>query len=373
MFVVNVDWFFLSHRLPIALEALSAGYEVYIATEVTNRLEEMQSFGFKVYPLSFERGDSNPINSFKLFLEILNVYQQIKPDIVHLVTLKSVLVGGLAARIANIPRVVAAISGLGFTFSDSGLKAKLILQITKQLYRLSLNHGSVCVIVQNPQDLAIIQQLSELPSNAFKLLPGSGVDLQKFCSSPYPDGKTVVLMASRMLYSKGVEEFVIAASQLKQEGLEARFVLVGNPDLANPRSVTKEQLEKWNNEGYIEWWGHTTNMSKIISQSHIFILPSYYGEGLPKVLIEASACGRPIITTDIPGCRDAIEANVTGLLVPPKNVNQLVEAIKILVFDQKLRENMGIEGRKRAEKIFSIENIVTSHMNIYQQLLQSTY
>lgn len=369
LFVVNVEWFFLSHRLPIALKAIKEGYEVHIATGITNRLVEMESYGLIVHPLSFDRSDSSPFSSFKLLLDILNVYKKVRPDIVHLVTIKSVLIGGLAARIAKIPSVVVAISGLGFTFTDRSLKAKLILIIIERLYRLALSSRNLVVIVQNKDDLATVKKLSQLSDDVFTLLPGSGIDLQEFYPCPYPEGLPVIVMASRMLFSKGVGEFVKASVQLKKEGIKARFVLVGEPDPANPRSLTKEQLESWHQQEIIEWWGFSSKMAETINKSHIIVLPSYYGEGLPKVLIEASACGRAIITTDIPGCRDAIEPNVTGLLVPPKEVEPLAKAMRYLILNPEICLQIGMEARKRAETIFSIDEIVSAHLEIYQKLL----
>lgn len=370
LFIINVDWFFLSHRLPIALKAINLGYEVHIATGITKHLTQMQSYGLHVHPLSLHRSDTNLISSMKLILEIFHIYKNIRPDIVHLVTIKPVIIGGIAARIARIPSVVSAISGLGFVFTDSSLRARLIRVIANQIYPLALGHPNLCVVVQNPHNLAIIQKIAKLSTKSFKLIPGSGVSLQEFHVQPEPVGIPLVLMASRMLISKGVREFVEAAHHLQSEGVKARFVLVGDTDPANPASLSKQQLETWHKQSVIEWWGHCTNMPHILAQAHLVVLPSY-GEGLPKVLIEAAACGRPVVTTDIPGCRDAIESQVTGLLVPPNNATSLAAAIKTLLLNPELRISMGAAGRKRAEAIFSIEQIVWDHLDIYDELSQN--
>ena len=370
LFIINVDWFFLSHRLPIALKAINLGYEVHIATGITKHLTQMQSYGLHVHPLSLHRSDTNLISSIKLILEIFNIYKNIRPNIVHLVTIKPVIIGGIAARIARIPSVVAAISGLGFVFTDSSLRARLIRVIANQIYPLALGHPNLRVVVQNPDNLVIIQKVAKLSTKSFKLIPGSGVSLQAFHVQPEPVGVPLVLMASRMLISKGVREFVEAAHNLHSEGVKARFVLVGDTDPANPASLSQQQLEKWHKQSVIEWWGHCTNMPSIIAQAHLVVLPSY-GEGLPKILIEAAACGRPVVITDIPGCRDAIESQVTGLLVPPKNANSLAAAIKTLLLNAELRTSMGAAGRKRAEAIFSIDKIVSDHLDIYDELSQN--
>lgn len=370
LFVINVDWFFLSHRLPIALKAIGLGYEVHIATGITKHLTEMESYGLHVHPLSLHRSDTNPFSAVRLVLEIYKIYIKIRPDIVHLVTIKPVILGGILARIARIPSVVAAISGLGFVFTDSSLRARLIQVIASQVYPLSLGHPNLRVVVQNQDNLITIQKIAKLSPKLFKLIPGSGVNLEEFIVQPEPLGIPLVLMASRMLISKGVREFVEAARQLQSEGLVCRFILVGDTDPANPTSLSQEQLKKWHQESVIEWYGHQTNMSDILARANLVALPSY-GEGLPKILIEAAACGRAVVTTDIPGCRDAIEPGVTGLLVPSKDSNSLALAIKTLICNPELRKTMGKAGRRRAEMMFSVEKVVSDHLHIYDELNQN--
>lgn len=370
--VINVDWFFLSHRLPVALGALEAGYEVHIATQVTDRLAEMEDYGFIVHPLSFRRTDTGLTSIVKLTYEIFSICRLIQPEVTHFVTVKPVLFGGIAARLAKVPSVVAAISGLGFLFSNTSFRARLMHSIVSRLYQFSLGHPNLKVIVQNNDDLTTVQRLARLPDKAFRLLPGSGVDLRSYQPQPEPSGVPVVLMASRMLTDKGVLEFINAARSLRDEDLVARFVLVGDPDPANPASLTQAQLEGWQQEGTIEWWGHHTNMPVVFAQSNLVVLPSYYGEGLPKVLIEAAACGRAIVTTHMPGCRDAIEPDVTGILVPPRDAETLAEAIKTLILNQDLRREMASAGRKRAVNLFPVEKIVDAHLQIYQELIDKT-
>lgn len=371
LFVVNVDWFFLSHRLPIALGAIQDGYEVHIATGITDRLLEMQEYGFIVHPLPIHRSDSRLPGAIRLFREIFRVYRAVRPEIIHLVTIKPVLLGGLVARLAKVPSVVAAISGLGFLFINETPRSKFVRSVVSQIYRLALGHPNLRVIVQNHDDLITVQQMANLPDQSFCILPGSGVSLKDYSAHPESLDVPIVLMASRMLIDKGVVEFVTAARRLKSNKIEARFVLVGDPDSVNPASLTQAQLESWQQEGIIEWWGHQKWMPKVFEQAHIVVLPSYR-EGFPKVLIEASACGRAIITTDVPGCRDAIEHGITGLLVPPRDVDTLAEAMKTLILNQNLRRQMGSAGRKRAERLFPVEKIVDSHLQIYQELTNKT-
>jgi glycosyltransferase involved in cell wall biosynthesis len=372
LFVVNVDWFFLSHRLPIALEAMNLGYEVHIATGITKHFQEMESFGLIVHPLSIHRSDTSLISAIKLTFEIFQVYKSVKPDIVHLVTIKPVILGGIVARIAKTPGVVAAISGFGFVFTDSSLRARIIRVMASQIYPLALKHNNARIIVQNPSDFEKIQKIAKISPSIIRLIPGSGVDLEEFSFKPERSLVPVVMMPCRMLVSKGVKEFVNAARYISKEGIQARFVLVGDTDPANPASLSRQQLETWHRESVIEWWGHCTKMPDVLTQAHVVVLPSY-GEGLPKILVEAAACGRPIVTTDIPGCRAAIEPDVTGFLVPVKDTGSLAAAIKNLLMNPKLRSDMGAAGRKRAESIFSIEKIVSDHLNIYHELEQNLF
>ena len=204
------------------------------------------------------------------------------------------------------------------------------------------------------------------------MIRGSGADLSQYCVTPLPTGVPVVLLAARLLVDKGVREFVQSAQILRQRGLsaqDARFVIVGKPDPANPASLRPDELAQWAEEGVVEVWGHRTDMPQVIEAAHVIVLPSYYGEGLPKVLIEAAACGRVIVTTDHPGCRDAIEPNKTGLLVPIKNALALADAIDYLIKNPDVRKIMGASGRALAEKEFAIEKIVAEHMKIYRKLL----
>jgi len=369
LIIVNVDWFFLSHRLPIALAAKESGYDVHIATGITNRFREIQSYGLTVHPIILTRGDTSILKTLILAIQIFRLLSDLKPDILHLVTIKPVLIGGILARVCRVPGVVSAISGLGFTFTDKGSKAKIVKMLVSYLSCKAFSHSNLRVIVQNGNDLATLQALTNLPTLAFNLIPGSGVDLRQFCPQPQLAGKPVVLLASRMLISKGIKEFVEAARYLsKEKSVDARFVLVGSPDPYNPASLTTEQLAQWQQEGIVEWWGHRTEMATVINQAHIIVLPSFYGEGLPKVLIEAAACGRPIITTNVPGCYDAIEPNVTGLLVPAKDPQSLASAIRSLILDPQRQTSMGEAGRRRAETIFAIERIVAAHLRIYSEI-----
>ena len=367
MFVVNVDWFFMSHRLPIALEATRQGYEVHIATGITNQQEAMEEHGLIVHPVSIDRSSANVVGAFKTLVQLLSIFREVKPDLVHLVTIKPVLLGGVAARLAGIHGVVAAVSGLGYVFLDRGWVSRVRRRLVGLLYRLALGHGNLKVIFQNPDDRDVLMRLAALPTNKVEMIRGSGVDLNEFCYKPMPEGAPVVLMAGGLLADKGIREFVGAAYLLRGQYQSVRFCVVGTPDPANPSSVSEAELAKWEGDGAIERWGYRADMANVLSAAHIVVLPSYR-EGVPKVLLEAAAVGRPTVTTDVPGCRDAILANETGLLVPARDTQALALAIEKLLKEPKLCVEMGLAGRTLAEQEFDVVQVVAKHMQIYRTI-----
>lgn len=365
LFVVNEDRFFLSHRLEIALEAKRNGFNVNIATQNTGYFELIESHGFNLHSIRLDRSSSGFLSNGITFLQIIWLFLKEKPDIVHLVTIKPVLLGGLAARLTRVPSIVAAISGLGFIFISDGIKVRIQRFIVKLLYNIVFGSHNLRVIFQNNDDLAEMIKFSKLVKKKTILIRGSGVDLSKFSPSDLPSGTPIVLLISRLLKDKGVREFVEAAKILKEK--DARFILVGETDHGNPASISDYQLSKWVSSGDIESWGHQTEIADILASSHMVVLPSYR-EGLPKTLIEAAASGRAIVTTNVPGCRDAIISDKTGILVPVRDSMKLAKAIEKLLNNRNLCIQMGIEGRKLAERKFDINYVIKSHMQIYKEL-----
>ena len=368
MFVVNVDWFFLSHRLPIALAALRDGYQVHIATGLTDKRAELESHGLVVHPLALERSSASLGNAWRTGVQLWRVLRAVRPDVVHLDTIKPVLLGGLVARLARVPAVVAAVSGLGFVFTARGVRATLRRVLVGALYRVALGHRNQKVIVQNPDDRASLVRLARLPDSKVAMIRGSGVDLIQYHHTPLQPGVPVVVLAARLLVDKGVREFVQAVRLLRQQGVSARFCLVGAPDPANPASLTDAELTQWADEGLVELWGRRADMHAVLSQAYAVVLPSYR-EGLPKVLLEAAACGRAVVTTDVPGCRDAIEPGVTGVLVPVRDAVALAEALKGLINDRARCQAMGEAGRALAQRAFDVREVVAAHLRLYQELV----
>ncbi len=375
LFIVNVDWFFVSHRLPIAQAAQKAGYEVHLATRFTAHEERLRSEGFILHPLPIERGAGGPVALVREFAAIFRVMRALRTDVVHLVTIKPVLAGGLAARFTETGGVLAAISGLGTVFLAKGRRAWLRRFLVEKLYRLALGHPNLRLVVQNEDDFRLLQDMTGLPSEAIALIPGSGVDTDVF----HPDAsvgaaRPVVMLAGRLLKDKGVREFAEAARLLRSDrdiGPEkARFVLVGSSDPDNPTSIDAETLQEWERDGVVELWGTCNDMAQTIRRADLVVLPSYR-EGLPKVLQEAAASGKPIVTSDVPGCRDAIVPDRTGVLVTVRDSLSLANGIKRLLIDENARRQMGEEGRKLALDRFRIEVIREKHLALYAELIGS--
>ncbi|MCE7648603.1 glycosyltransferase family 4 protein [Vibrio fluvialis] len=369
LFVVNAPEFFLSHRLPLAIAAKKAGYDVHVATAEGPDVQSIQSIGFSHYVVPFARSGQNPLNELKTLISLIKLFKTIKPSLVHLITIKPVLYGGIAARLTGVEAVVSAVSGLGTVFLAGSAIARLRRGLVILMYRFAFNQKRLSVIFQNPDDRDILLSLKTLKPHQIRMIRGSGVDLLDYPFLPEPEGTPVVVMAARLLKDKGVIEFIEAAKILNERNIAVEMKLIGAPDLGNPTSVSQTELDQWAASGCVQLLGYQKNIAKHYGEANIVCLPSYR-EGLPKSLVEAAACGRPVVTTDVPGCRDAIIPEKTGLLVPVKNATALADAIEILIQDANLRKSMGQTGRALAEEVFAIEKIVEQHMAIYRELLK---
>lgn len=369
LFLVTEDWYFCSHRLPLARAARDAGFEVVVATRVQKHKEQIIQEGFKLIPIRLRRRNKNPLKELLSLMELITIYRLERPDIVHHVAIKPVLYGSLAARIVRVPAIVNALAGMGYLFISNNWKTKLFLPVIMHAFRWLFNRYNSKLILQNPDDEKLFINAKVLQPAQIMLIRGSGVNIHEYFPAPESSTIPMVVLASRMLWDKGVGEFVMAAQLLKEQGIQARFVLVGDGDPDNPASIPTKQLEMWRQNGEVEWWGHRDDMPQIFAQAHIVCLPSSYREGVPKVLIEASACGRPIVTTDVPGCREVVRQEENGILVPVRNSKALAEALKRLIKDASLRKRMGARGREIAIKEFSVEKVVHETLSVYKELL----
>ena len=368
MFVVNNPAFFMSHRVPVALAAQRAGYDVHVATMDGPAVADIQALGMTHHAIPMTRSGKHPLQELGTLLALVRLFRRVRPDVVHLVTIKPVLYGGIAARLARVRGMVAAISGLGFVFLSNSLKMRLVRSVVARLYRIALGHPNSRVIFQNANDRDLLKSLGAVRDAQVVMIRGAGVDLDAYRALPEPPAPPVVVtMVARLLRDKGVQEFVQAAGLLRQRGLPVTMQLVGGVDSGNPASATQSEVDAWQRDGAVQALGERSDVAALYAASHIAVLPSYR-EGLPKSLIEAAACARAVVTTDVPGCRDAIEAGETGLLVPVRDAQALADAIARLAEDPALRQAMGLAGRALAEREFNIERVASIHVALYDAL-----
>ena len=319
-------------------------------------------------PLALKRHGANPLAEIWGVAHLSRIYRRLEPDIVHHIGLKLIFRGTLAARLACVPYIVNAPVGMGFVFSSGSLKARLLRPVVRRGLKQLLAPGPACVVFENPEDQAECLAMRAASPDRTAVIRGAGVDTEAFRPSPQPTGTPVVVMAARLLWAKGVGVFVEAARLLKAQGVNVRCVLVGGVDLANAASVPEAQLRAWHEEGVIEWRGFQKDIRPALREATLFCLPTHYREGLPKVVLEAMAMGRPVVTTDIIGCREAVRDGDNGLLIPPRDPVALAAAITQLLADPLIRKRMGRRGRERAEREFATPVVVGETLALYAQL-----
>lgn len=368
--IVNVDWFFLSHRLPVALAAQKAGWDVTIVTADTGKLNKIREYGLKVINLPMSRSGMNIFEELKTLHFLYKLYKQEKPDVIHHVGMKTILWGTLAAKYAKVKGVVNAISGLGGFFAEDnkGLLSKVMPKVLK----FSHKRKNLLCIFQNDDDWGLYVKHGIIKHEQGRFIKGSGVDLNQFCYTPEPEaGKIKVMLTARMIVEKGIFLLTEAAERLRDKYEDkVEFLLVGGLD-DHPGAITKEQLEAVCDGSYIQWLGYRTDILDLLKQCHIMAFPSYYMEGLPKSLIEADAIGRPIITSNSVGCKETLVDGYNGFLIQPKDVDALTAKLDLLLSDKELRIKMGKNARKYAEDYFSIEIVKERHLAIYNELLNN--
>jgi glycosyltransferase involved in cell wall biosynthesis len=369
VYVVNVSWFFISHRLELARQAARAGYDVHVATCVCGDEDArvIRESGLTLHHVNFGRDGSRVIADVVAFASLLRLIRRLRPVLLHLVGVKMIVIGGLAARAASVATVMA-ITGLGHAFIQGGYWSNLRSRMIVKAMRFVAGRPRCAVIFQNEEDRDAFVSRGIVSPEMAHLIRGSGVDLQQFKFLPEPAAPVRILLASRMLRTKGIPEFVAAAKLLKVKWPDAQFLLAGNPDSGNPTSITEEELNAWNTQGCVSWLKHQRDVPALLASVHIVTLPTYYKEGVPKVLIEAAACGRPIVTTDTPGCRDIVRNGLNGFLVPQRDSLALTDALDHLIGDSNLRVAMGQRGRALAETEFGIAEVIDRTLRIYGEL-----
>lgn len=365
--VVNEDRFFLSHRKDIAVAAVAAGYDVTIVAKDTGRKNEILALGAKYIDLPVNPTGMNIGQELKTFSFLWRLFRKERPDIVHNVGLKQMLWGGLAAKLARVPLLVSAVSGLGVMFSGENLS--LYTRVIMQVLRFSHNRKGVAALFQNGDDRQLFLDYKIVKQEQLYFTKGSGVNLKDFAYTPDPEGEKVnVIFTARMVKEKGMVTLIEAAELLRKEYEDkAEFWLCGGLS-NNPQAIKEDELRALCDDKYIKWLGHRTDVRELLMKSHIVAFPSYYREGVPKSLIEASAIGRPIVTTNSVGCKDVVEDGVNGYLIPIKDAGALADRLRKLFDSKELRISMGRKSREFAERDFSIEGVVNTHLEIYNKV-----
>lgn len=366
----NTDWYLHNFRAPLAHSLRQRGWEVVFVSPPGPYTAQLQTNGCRWRELPMQRRSLNPLREWALVRRLAALYREEQPDLVHHFTIKSVVYGSLAARQARVPAVVNAVTGLGHVFSNTGLRSRLLRPLVKTLLRYALSGAQSRLIVQNPDDYAAFAAPGLVPPARLRLIKSSGVNTTRFQPSARTGRERLrVLLATRLLWDKGIGEYVHAARECRRQGLTADFLLAGAPDPGNPGSVTAAQVAAWQAEGVLTALGHVDDMAQLLTTVDLMVLPSYYGEGVPRSLIEAAAAGLPIITTDQPGCREAVTHAVNGLQVPPRDAAAFTRAVIDLLSDSARRQAFAAASRAKALAEFDEQHVLRDTYTVYQELL----
>jgi len=369
LFVVTEDWYFMSHRLGLARRAREAGWRVVIAARESDCAEAIRQAGLEFIALPFERALTYPWRDLRLLWTLRGVMRELAPQLVHLVSLKPILLGGLTLRLLPTPcPALLAFTGLGYIFSSRAGLARLLKPLVMRLLALVARRGDAWVLAQNQDDLDLLCANGIAVAKRASIIAGAGLALHEYPATALPPrAAALVMLPARLLRDKGVYEFVAAAAQVRARHPEVRFALVGAHDMANPGAVESRDLADWVATGAVEWWGHRRDMAAVYAQAYIVCLPSYR-EGLPRALLEAAACGRPLVATDVPGCREICIDGETGLRVPAQDVDALVAALLRMLDNPALAASCGQAARAKVEREFTLERIAEQTLALYRQL-----
>lgn len=368
----NTDWYLYNFRRSLALALSRAGCDVLLISPPGPYGEKLRQLGLRWEPLPMERRSLNPMRELALLWYLIRLIRREQPTLVHGFTIKCAVYGSLAARLAGVPVRVNAVAGMGYVFTSDQWKARLLRPVVRGLLRLALGGEQARLILQNSDDVALFTQAGLVDPEHIRLIRGSGVDCARFADVAHAasnDGSLRVLLASRLLWDKGIEEFIGALRQLRDQGRPIDALLAGMPDPGNPAAVPESTIQGWVEEGLVTWLGHVDDMNRLLGSVHVVVLPSYR-EGLPRTLVEAAACGLPLITTDVPGCREVVRDGVDGLLVPVKDSDALATAIRRLQDQPDLARRLGQAARRKARAEFDEGIVIRRTMEVYAELCQ---
>lgn len=367
----NTDWYLYNFRRSLALALQRAGYELLLISPPGEYGQKLRELGLRWEPLPMDRRSLNPLREIVLLWHLQRLFRREKPALMHGFTIKCAVYGSLAARLAGVPARVNAVAGMGYVFTSNDTKARVLRPLVRALMRAALGGRNARLILQNPDDVALFEHAGLVDAAHIRLIPGSGVDCSRFAARDGVRGQNKplrVLLAARLLWDKGLAEFVEAARRLQGEGRAIEFLLAGDPDPGNPAAVPEDTVRGWVVNGVLQWLGRVDDMPALFARVDVVVLPSYR-EGLPKSLIEAAACALPLVTTDVPGCREVVTDGVDGLLVPVRNAGALAEAIARLQDDPALARRLGIAARAKALAEFDERIVIEQTMAVYRELL----
>jgi glycosyltransferase involved in cell wall biosynthesis len=371
----NTDWYLYNFRMSFARTLREEGFEVILLSPDGEYGPKLRDLGFCWHAVPMNRRSLNPLRELALVMWLARFFAREKPQIVHGFTIKSAVYGSLASKLASVPARVNAVAGMGYVFTSGDLKARVLKPLVRQVMRLALNGRDSILVLQNPDDIRLFEAARIVNEKAIRLIKGSGVDLTRFKmkggAGQEPGLPLRALLAARLVWDKGIAEYVEAARLLRREHRTVRFLLAGSPDDGNPASVSAAVVEGWVKEGLVEWLGQVSDMPKLFSEVDVMVLPSYR-EGLPKALIEAAACGLPLITTDAPGCREVVsESGVDGISIPVRDVPALAAAIRLLDDDREMGRKLGLAAREKALINFDERIVIEKTLSVYRELVPS--
>lgn len=353
------------------VRAAAAYYDVHVAVPLDETIRNLDLGNVVLHDIPQRRGFPSPLAEWRYFLSIFRLVRRLRPQLLHAVTIRPVIYGGIAARFVHVPALVLSITGLGYVFIGKEARARLLRPFAEFAYARALRHPNAVAIFENADDEGLFVRRNLIAPENTRIWIGGGVDLEALRASPEPDVEDpIVVLPARLLVDKGVREFVEAARSLGASSHNARFALVGDVDPGNPATLDKAEIEAWVREGVVEFWGWREDMPDIIRSAAIICLPSYR-EGAPMALIEAAAMGRPVVATDVPGCRQVVVDGKTGILVPARDPGALAAALSSLLSDTELRQRMGHAARQHAEKYFSADLASDRLLGLYGSLAKS--
>jgi glycosyltransferase involved in cell wall biosynthesis len=366
----NTDWYLFNFRLSLARALRDADHEVLLVSPPGPFGEQLRALGYRWEPAPMERRSLNPFREYALIQWLRRLIEREQVDLVHGFTIKPAVYGSIAARLAGVPARVNAVAGMGYVFTSNAPRALLLRPVVRRLFRYALDGDGARLILQNPDDVAMFSRASLVKSEHVRLIPGSGVDCGRF--TPVNDRRASarfrVVLPARLLWDKGLAEYVEASRLLRDRGIPVDFLLAGEPDPGNPAAVAEHVVRSWNEEGLVQWLGHVSDMPSLFHSVDAVVLPSYR-EGLPKGLIEAAACALPLVTTDVPGCREVVTHEKDGLLVPAKNARALADAIARLQSDPALCQRLGASARDKALSQFDERSVIERTLGVYRELI----